>query len=394
MKETQVSGFQRAADDFMIKRKWYAFTCEKCQTTFYEKHLSSGSKNSCGWHGCATDDPDFRKLSKRSHPVTVTQVADLMSDFFRSRGLTLVPPRNIVNEESETDLIIAGVQMFDGVIRHNQPMLLDKMYVAQPCTRMQFQDVVGLQDGISTSFVNVCTEKINPTLDEHLELVDLWFSMLSKLGMHMKDFTVVRRTETHDWDTGPFLSLELFFLYGGLELGDASYAEIPRLSGNPVPISDIGFGLERIVWALNKTESYFDLLAPWTVRGTREMCDFCRTVALLALCGVKAGNKGAGLQFKRLCKTLSEKYYRSDLYEAVSYYYDYWQHLIEPIVSRDLVLKRVRLEVDRLVNVKISQLLKLPPPREETTDEYFDRLVYANNVSIKDLREALHLCQT
>ena len=89
----------------------------------------------------------------------------------------------------------------------------------------------------------------------------------------MNDFVIVMRTSEKDWGTGTFSAIELFFVYGGLELGDAAYLSIPQATRPAIPISDIGFGLERIAWAVNKTGSYFDILLPLSEAGTKEMFD-------------------------------------------------------------------------------------------------------------------------
>jgi hypothetical protein len=210
----------------------------------------------------------------------------------------------------------------------------------------------------------------------------------------MNDFTIIMRTSVNDWGTGKFSSLELFFCYGGLELGDAAYLRIPQANRPAIPISDIGFGLERIAWAINKTESYFDILAPLTVTGTREMFDSCRTIALLALCGVQAAPKGPGLQLRRFAKVLSEKYYGMDIYSILAYYFDYWAQFITPSVSREVAIQHVRLEIDRFMNLKVCELLRLPTPQSETTEAYFSRLVYSCGISIYELRKAIQACKT
>ena len=152
--------------------------------------------------------------------------------------------------------------MFDDIIHHNGQIRTDSMFVEQPCVRMQYQPSVALQEGTSTSFVNVCTEQMGGSLEEHLLSANRWCTSLSKIGLHINDFVLVMRTSEKDWGTGKFSALELFFVYGGLELGDAAYLSIPQANRPPIPISDIDFGLERIVWAVNKTVSYFDVLLP------------------------------------------------------------------------------------------------------------------------------------
>jgi hypothetical protein len=326
--------------------------------------------------------------------LTPEQISAKMSEYFRSVGFGVETPLNIANLQGKTDLVIAGVQMFDDIIHQNQEIRNNKVFVAQPCVRMQFQQHVGTQEGTSTSFVNVCTEKMEATFSEHLQSIDHWCTILSKLGLHMNDFVVIMRTTVNNWGTGKFSALELFFSYGELELGDAAYLLIPQPNRPAIPISDIGFGLERVAWAINKTNSYFDTLMPWTATGTKEMFDSCRTMALLVLCGVQAANKGPGLQFRRFAKVLGEKYYGENVYSIFSYYFDYWAQFIKPSVNREEFIKLARLEIERFVNLKICNTLKLPPPRDETTEAYCDRLVYTYDANIYELRKAIQTCKT
>lgn len=392
MSETTLIDTSKVVDKFMTERGWQGHVCNTCGRTFFSKPCRDTSV--CGWHKCNKGTFPFRTFTKQKKMLTPSQISTRMSEYFGLAGFKLVTSRNIANFDGQTDLIIAGVQMFDDIIHNNQQIREDKIFIAQPCVRMQFQNCVESQEGTSTSFVNVCTEQMGIRFDDHLKTVDHWCTMLSKLGLHMNDFVVVMRTSNKDWGTGKFSALELFFSYGGLELGDASYLLIPQTSRASIPISDIGFGLERIAWAINKTDSYFDTLIPWTLDGRREMLDSCRTLALLVLCGVQAANKGPGLQFRRFTKVLSEKYYGKDIYYILTYYFNYWLQFIQPSVGQETALQRVRLEVERLINLKVCKMLKLPPPHTETTESYFNRLVYTCNVSMHDLRKAIKTCKT
>lgn len=379
---------------FLSEKGWREHRCDGCGNTFFAKSSVKIETPACGWHKCDKGDYPFRNFSKRKKVPKPTQISANMGEYFRSAGFEPVTPRNIADTHGQTDLVIAGVQMFDDIVHCNQPLLNGKVFVAQPCVRMQFQSQVESQEGISTSFVNVCTEQMGASFDEHLQSVDHWCTALSKLGLHMNDFVVVMKTSQHNWGTGVFSALELFFCYGGLELGDAAYLQIPQSKRPAIPISDIGFGLERIAWVINKSESYFDMLMPLSTAGTREMFDACRTVALLVLCGVQAANKGPGLQFRRFAKMLSEKYYGADLFEILLFYFDYWAQFITPSIKRENAIMLARLEIERFVNLKICNELNLPPPRDETTDAYLDRLIYTCGVSIYELRSAIQLCKT
>lgn len=384
---------ESTVNEFMAERGWQRHSCSACGRMFFSKPSTKMDISVCGWHKCDKGGYPFRTYTKRKKMLTPAQISARMSDYFCSVGFDLATPRNIANFDGQTDLVIAGVQMFDDIIHRNQKIRNDKVFVAQPCVRMQFQPHVESQEGTSTSFVNMCTEKMGSEFSEHLQSVDHWCTILSKLGLHMNDFIVVMRTSVNDWGTGKFSALELFFSYGGLELGDAAYLLIPHANRPAIPISDIGFGLERMAWAVNKTESYFDTLMPWTATGTREMFDSCRTMSLLVLCGVQAANKGPGLQFRRFAKVLGEKYYGENVYSIISYYFDYWTQFITPSIKREDAVTLARFEIERFVNLKICNELNLPPPRDETTDAYLDRLVYTHNVSIYELRKMIQLCK-
>lgn len=394
MSETTIVDAGNAVNEFMTEKGWQGRLCGTCGRTFFSKTPANVDVSICGWHKCGNGEYSFRAHAKRKKMLTPAQINTRMGEYFRSVGFDLVAPRNIANSEGQTDLVIAGVQMFDDVIHRNQKIRNDNVFVAQPCVRMQFQSHVESREGTSTSFVNVCTEKMGAGLPEHLQAVDYWCTILSKLGLHMNDFVVVMRTSVNDWGTGEFSALELFFSYGGLELGDAAYLCIPQEHRPAIPISDIGFGLERVAWAVNKTESYFDTLMPWTAAGAREMFDSCRTIALLVLCGVRAANKGPGLQLRRFAKVLSEKYYGVDVYSILAYYFDYWAQFMQPSMSKESAIEIARLEVERFINLKVCEALKLPPPWDETTEAYFDRLVYTCNTNIYELRKALKTCKT
>ncbi len=392
-KQHSLNVYLEAVKKFLSGKGWHGHRCSGCGSTFFTKQATKINMPICGWHKCDKENYPFRAFSKRKKLLKPSQISVRMGEYFHSIGFASATPRNIVDAHGQTDLVIAGVQMFDDIIHRNQPLRYNKMFVAQPCVRMQFQSQVESKEGTSTSFVNVCTEQMGASFDEHLQSVDHWCTVLSKLGLHMNDFVVVMRVSQNDWGTGEFSALELFFCYGGLELGDTAYLQVPQPDRLAIPISDIGFGLERIAWAINKTESYFDTLMPLSATGTREMFDACRTVALLALCGVQAANKGPGLQFRRFAKMLGEKYYGADLFEVLSYYFDYWAQFITSSIERENAIMVARLEIERFVNLKICNELNLPPPRDETTDAYLDRLMYTCGVSIDELRRVIQICK-
>lgn len=331
----------------------------------------------------------FQDLPKRRRPLASKEITATMSSFFSSIGYTRVGAVNIANINGLTDLVIAGVQIFDDIIHQGKPVREERIFVVQPCVRMHCQSQIQSQDGLSTSFVNVCTERMSEQFGAHLQAIDEWCRLLSSIGLHMNDFTLVLRTSEKEWGTGPFSALEIFFVYRGLELGDAAYLLVPQPTRAAISISDIGFGLERIVWAVNRRDSYFDTLTPLTFSGPKELFDSCRTLALLALCDVRGSSRGPGLQLRRFAKIVSEKYYGEDAFQILRHYFDYWSAFVSPSTDKESAVQAVRLEVERFLNLRISAERNLPPPQGETTEAYFHRLAYNHKTNDRELRKAI-----
>lgn len=375
-------------DRFMNDRGWTKRECISCGNIYYVKQTNTSlvcSRGVCN----KSSDMGFLKLSRRRQLVSPVEVWNEICRFIERQGFHLVSPLRIANDSGRTDLVIAGVQVLDSVIHQGADVYHDRVVIAQPSTRMKFLELVPNHEGVSTSFVNVCTEMVGQGFEAHLNTIDLWLSVLSNLGMNMKDFALMRRFKERNWGTGPFRALELFFLYGDLELGDAAYMQIPRTMYPQIEVSDIGFGLERIVWALNKLPSYFDALMPMSIIRTRQEHDTYRTLALLSLSGVSASNKGAGLQFRRLCGIIAQKYYDPLGLHLIGSYFDYWAQFVSPVVNKEESIGLVRAEVERLVILKAANILNLPPRKGELLEAYLHRLVYTASTSIAVVRDVL-----
>lgn len=381
--------FRAKAAAFMAERLWQQRTCKSCGKTYFSK--TADESPSCE-RGACSDGRAFLKLPKRKRPVPPAEVGARLAKHFSGLSYEHAGALPVADARGTTDLVVAGVQLFDGAIHRGEAVKEGRLYIGQPSIRMQFQELISSHDGISTAFVNVCTEKAHETIDGHLLAVDHWLGALSGLGLHMKDVTLVSRSRTCDWGTGPFENHEIFFVYGGLELGDAAYAVVPTKYGEPLPISDIGFGLERIAWALNKTERYYDLLRPGEGRASLEITDALRTLALLSLCGVQPSNKGPGLQLRRLAKLVCEKQAGADIHGLLTYYLRYWASFLKGAASDSDAIRTVRLEIDRFANLLIAERGGFSPPREETTEEYFHRLVYTLGADPQTVRSLIEVC--
>lgn len=380
--------------EYLQQRGWLSHSCTHCGSIFFTKENTSHDIRSCGWRNCQKGIPAFLSFPKPKKQRSISISLLELSRYFRSKGFQIREPEKMANRYGKTDLTVAGVQMFDKVIHQEADILEGDFFIAQPCIRTQFQSVVASTNGSSTAFVNICTEKMGGSFEQHLFTIDHWLTALSKLGLHMNDFVLVLRTKKHDWGSGEFYVVELFFIYGDLELGDAGYSHVPQQGRASISLSDIGFGLERVTWGVNKQASYFDFLRPFTISCGNEEADLYRSITLMLSSGVQPSNKGPGLQLRRFAKLLSGKHYHADIQGLIVYYYNYWKQFGQPVVSVAEVVLGARLELDRTVNFKMKNMLGLPMPKKETTEQYINRVISTCNVDINKLREAFDTCLT
>jgi hypothetical protein len=185
VKQQSLNFYTEMVNKFMEKKGWFKHQCGNCDRSFFSKHSVAAGTSFCGWGKCNKGNYPFRTFSKRKKLLRLSQINTKVMEYFCSNGFSFVAPQNIANTNGQTDLIVAGVQMFDDIIHCNQQLRTDKMLVFQPCVRTQFQSQVGSQEGISTSFVNVCTEQMGASFDQHLQSIDQWLTILSNLGLHM-----------------------------------------------------------------------------------------------------------------------------------------------------------------------------------------------------------------
>jgi len=119
MSEATIVNTSKAVNEFMAERGWQGRSCGACGRTFFSKPFTKMDVSVCGWHKCDKGDYLFRTYSKQKRMLTPAQISSRMSGYFLSTGFNAAIPMNIANFEGQTDLVIAGVQMFDDIIHRN-----------------------------------------------------------------------------------------------------------------------------------------------------------------------------------------------------------------------------------------------------------------------------------
>lgn len=358
---SEQDGILLEIESALSRRGWQKKICleNDCGRVFFSK---SKTAQNCSRYECTGYAFLERKTKKTLVPTR--SISNAASQLFSENGLQAVEALPVINKKGSTLFTGTCGQYFDDTIFYGRQTEQKSVFLAQPAIRLQGEDLVGQIDGFSTSFVNIATEHLNAQLADHLKNLELWMDFLSSQGLFMGDISLSIKYDNPQWGarvSPQAVSLKINYL--GLEIGIANFFFDIRTPGqnHSMTMSDIGFGLERLAWAINKTPSYFDIIGPldFSLKGssTHSYIDKYRTATLMAASGVVPSNKDRGSKLRKMVKDFSSSDLRLS-HELVRYYYQWWsQFSIQPL-SQQQTLDLLSKESRRNVNMETSEIVK------------------------------------
>lgn len=391
---------------FFLDRGWHMRTCTSCGSQFFSKLPDAST---CDWRECSSlkytnqEGEYIRSRNPRKCMLSMGEVqnkiVERLADLLGPDTSVLIQPLNIANKHGSTDAAIAGVQIFDKDFIHANAIVDVRRIcavVSQASVR-NYSDHVNLEAASSSAFINLCIERCLTTLNEHLESIDHMLTALSKVGISANDITIRYREKVRDWGNGSFTARELFFIHKGLELGDAMFAWMPTKSGNSITISDVGFGLERIVFALNDTRYYYDNLVPplsnfdqFRTGDSLYVIDDIRTAVLMIMNGIKPGARGVNSRLRRHIKTIAKVYNGGSLQRFESYVLFFFEQWISVGVQNwhGDFYRLMHALLSYIDGETIAYLQKTipgaPSPLENETLEQYEMRIVRNGITSYD----------
>lgn len=263
---------------------------------------------------------DSTYRAPRSAPSWSTLV-DRMAEAFRTCG---VPRAHALPLRwgRETDFTISAVQALDPYVKDRQPVAYRTGFIAQPVVRFTGarEPDGSLCDGFLTSFVNTSCVRPTTGVEDHVGLVDVWLTMLSRIGLN------ARHTSIHGpltiWRRPPVSGITVKFKHLGLEVGDLV---IVWNDADPrIMVSDLGSGLERLGWAITQTPWPRLVFGSLGTRGSHAVLDALRTGTLIVGSGIAPAPRGPGGALRRLMRVVPTETAAFGLSRVVRAAYSYW----------------------------------------------------------------------
>jgi hypothetical protein len=315
-KQMEIERFTEELGNYLNDRGWSKFI-SKQDLEVYAKNLDSAE----GYF------PDTRKSSKRRF-VTLEEIGDTIKNYFINREYQEVDSMDISNSTGDTLFTSAGVQMFN---RQGLQFSINKdLYIAQPVIRSQFFGLANTTKSSSTSFVNLCTERLGTNPENYIKHLNQWLDCLSSLGLYVGFMCLEPFTITGDWGKGPFRGRALRVSYKGLEIGDLGVlSNAPNLYGEG-DICDAGFGLERIASAINENYKYYECMWPANIflNLDNHQLDIIRTSTLIAGSGVRPNNNNQGYRLRKFLKEF-QGFHNLETNQLIHDFYNYWGKFIK-----------------------------------------------------------------
>lgn len=308
---------------------------------------------------------EFITYSKRKIPLMMEEIVEHQRRHFESRGFYRTNLDTILSPFPEDPLFVsAGIQFLSEYLHKGIKPNRLQYFFEQPAIRTQFRGKTG--EGKVSSFVNISSARVDSNPELHLQDIDLWICFLSKLGLFVNDFVLELDTagnEREGWYSHAKSILK--FKYGGMEIGTSGYLQFDELS----PISDLGFGLERLTWMVNKIP-FPEVLGPNPISSSLDplTLDSIRSMTLMALSGIRIEDKDRYRQFRLYAENLSKDL---DLFPLVKHYFTFWRQFIT--AKRSLFDSIELIQRERNQN-KNSRLFKKLSCSEKMPDSILARI--------------------
>lgn len=370
--------------EYLLKNNWSVQFEYKETETFFKNRFQE-----------PTNEIEFLNYSRRKKPIELNEFLSRFYKFFKGKGHLPVFAEDVINRrDKDTMFIVAGIQHFADYLHGNASLETGNHVIAQPSIRQKFRESVG--EGNVSSFVNIASSECDTNISRYITQIDNWMEFLSSLGLYLGDFRLELKDISRKkgfWSNAQGAVLKFF--YGGLELGDAG---LLMFNNKPKKfISDIGFGLERLLWSINKTPHFSDILGPFPISFSNNyrLIDGVRTSTLMAMSSLSNQDIDQFRQF-RIYLDNPDILHEPNLEEMINHYYQFWSKFVPNPKNIDETKNLLKGELNRKRNLRLLQQIGISATLSKfgrsltlNQDEFIRYLVQSNICSLDLIREQI-----
>lgn len=279
----------------------------------------------------------------------------------------LISPDEIKRPKGDTTFFTtAGVQHIETML-HSGNLEDTAFSVYQPCIRSQYAKET--TEGTSTSFINFASVIIGAQENDFINQTKNFIQLLISKGANKEQIKfVLKENLASAWGDKKFISDNLFVFVNGIEIGESIFIRnLPISDSKTVTVNEVGFGIERLNWALGKSKYYHNSFEKiytenqnLDINKVSSLIDAIKTSTLIVSSGVLPSPHNHGYRARYLLKNFyNTNHYNINVSELVSLSYDYWkQNGASPKLQKHIVQLIIERELDRMKQVKAQKNTK------------------------------------
>ena len=360
----EINDINDSIKDYLLKSNWHMIQCQDSGLFFYAKKrdgeelpkISGHSKSKNPREPFVYDSKNEKFLSPEK---LITKAKNIFAKNYKSINAV-----NVINKNGDTNFIGAPIQALDNIIVGNESFADNPYFIIQPTIRENAINKVGNKAGVSSSFITLSSQRINSNLQGYITDIDNWLICLSKIGLNLFEVFLYPNSL---WDAGEKMKGVALTAYcGRLQLGD--FVFVNEIQNKPnLFIHDVNFGLERILWCINKRENYFDSFnpIPYSKEFTNKQLDLIRTASLIIFSGGKGGSKnneqnsrdkkydGIPRMTREIISTFVTETKTVEVIHLLEYYFLFWSNFY----SSNLSLVNFKSEMLREIYFAYNKML-------------------------------------
>ena len=309
---------------------------------------------------------EFLGYSKKKNILQASDVINYIKEIFMQRGYEQRESEPIIRpKESSTFFTTSGVQAFEYELLNGEPMNMTNSLFIQPVIRTNYAR--NLREGSVSSFVNPSTVRFGGNSTQYVEDLDGWMKILSGMGLYLGDFIFKLKEKKGDinssnpWKRNSGFSVSCS--YGGLGLGVAGYYLSSETGSS---FADIGFGLERLLWARNKNATFREVVGtlPYSFNQGIETIDAIRSLSLMSMFDIDS-NKDASNQFRKYLLKIDRDC--SDVESQFRSAHKFWRQFITPEKEEYEAVSHLMRNINKVRNMDSLVRVGIPSVPKELT---------------------------
>lgn len=290
--------------------------------------------------------------AKHKH-VKLNQVVHVIRDYYSNKGIEESHFDTVINPYTDTDYIIAALQIINNYRFGNIPYIPNILFSLQPCIR-SIPSGKTINDGFLYAFVNCGTIAVGQKEAVFFSILEDWITILSKCSIHISRIQLIMKDKTNAYNGGG-----VSIYVDGREIGQANYYSTKNILNvdDGSYVFDFGFGVERITWASNWFEDFnyiYQSIEDYYFRHDVQTA-LVNQIVLLLISGVRPNSSKFGLKLKALFELLIKEANNLDLNISIKFAYEFWTQFIKPKITYTDIISIWNNEMCYLRNLHLSE---------------------------------------